>query len=524
VQLGLLGSIQTSGRQFAPASSGNTINTASRIYFPETGHSLSDKFLEYWNQNGGLALFGYPISEPLSEENFTVQYFQRNRFELHPEDAGTAFEVQLGLLGREMLDQRVKVSETAITLPVYGYEQGFNNPAGDPVAPYPHVDLTRVGPPTLRTYRLLVVENRFIKLTILPQLGGRLYEAIYKPTGHNELYRNPVIKPAPFSQKGWWLGVGGIEWAAPTDEHGLMEYLPWSDQVTRNSDAGATVTLAAVDKMTGMTVTMKVTLSPEEAAYTISARIENRTNTQQKGQLWTNAMVAPGGTNRVSPNLRWIIPTDQVTVHSTHDPGLPPEHGIISWPEYGSRDMSNSSTWGGWFGGFALPGANRGEFAAVYDPDSDEGMVKTFTNKEMPGVKFFGWGPDLNPTIYTDDQSSYAELWGGITPTFWDYATFPPNTGLGWTERWQPVARTGGVSLANAWGTVSVTGNTVRVLPVRRIEGATLAIRNTSGVSTTYPVSAYPDRPATISTNGQAAEVEVLGADGKSLIKGIPAR
>ena len=151
-------------------------------------------------------------------------------------------------------------------------------------------------------------------------------------------------------------------------------------------------------------------------------------------------------------------------------------------------------------------------------------MVKTFANKEMPGVKFFGWGPDLNPTIYTDDQSSYAELWGGITPTFWDYATFPPNTGLGWTERWQPVARTGGVSFANAWGTVSVTGNTVRVLPVRRIEGATLAIRNTSGITTTYPVNAYPDKPATISTNGQAAEIEVLGADGKSLIKGVPVR
>ncbi|MEO5952048.1 MAG: DUF5107 domain-containing protein, partial [Chloroflexia bacterium] len=390
VQLGLLGSIQTSGRQFPPANGGSTTTTATRVFFPETGHSLSDKFLEYWNNNGGLALFGYPISEPLTEGNFTVQYFQRNRFELHPEDAGTSYEVQLGLLGRDMLDQRVKASETAITLPVYGYEQGFYNPAGDAVAPYPRVDMARVGSPTLRTYRLIVLENRFIKLTILPQLGGRLYEAIYKPTGHNELYRNPVVKPAPFSQKGWWLGIGGTEVAAPTDEHGLMEYIPWSDQLTRNSDAGATVTLSAQDKLTGMTVTTKITLSPEEAAYSISARMENLTNTQQKGQLWTNAMVAPGGTNHASPNLRWIIPTDQIVVHSTHDPGLPPEHSIISWPQYGSRDISNSNTWGGWLGGFALPSATRGQFAAVYNPDSDEGLVKTFTNKEMPGVKFFG--------------------------------------------------------------------------------------------------------------------------------------
>jgi hypothetical protein len=524
VQLGLLGSIQTAGRQFAPAPAADASTTSSRLFFPETRHTLSGKFLEYWQRNGGLALFGYPLSEPFVEGGFTVQYFQRNRFELHPEDAGTPYEVQLGLLGRDMLEQRVKVSETAVTLPVYAYEQAFYSPNGDSVAPYPRLDLDKVGPPTLRTYRLIALENRYLKLTILPQLGGRLYEAIYKPTGHNELYRNPVIKPAPFSQKGWWLGAGGTEWAAPTDEHGLMEYLPWDAQISRNSDAGATVTLSAVDKLTGMKVTATVSLSPEEAAYTISARMENFTTTQQKGQLWTNAMVAPGGTNRTSPNLRWIIPTNQVTVHSTHDPALPAEHSSVSWPQHGGRDLADSSTWGGWFGGFAMPGAARGQFAAVYDPTSDEGLVKTFSNKEMLGLKFFGWGPDLNPSIYTDDQSSYAELWGGITPTFWDYATFPPNSALGWTERWQPVARTGGVSLANAWGTVSVVGDTVRVLPVRRIEGATLLVRTPSGGTTTHTFTAYPDKPTTIRTNGQAVELEVLGADGKSLLKGAPVR
>lgn len=524
VQLGLLGSIQTSGRQFAPARTELASTTSTRVYFPETNHTLSGKFLEYWNNNGGLALFGFPISEPFTEGGFTVQYFQRNRFELHPEQAGTPYEVQLGLLGREMLDQRVKVTDTSITLPVYAYEQAFYTPANDSVSPYPRVDLDRVGPPTLRTYQLLVVENRHIKLTILPQLGGRLYEAIYKPTGHNELYRNPVVKPAPFSQKGWWLGIGGTEWAAPTDEHGLMEYIPWDAQVTRNSDAGVTVTLSATDKMTGMKVITKITLSPEEAAYTIASRLENLTSTQQRGQLWTNAMVAPGGNNYISPSLRWILPTNEVVVHSTHDPAIPAEHGIVSWPQYNGRDLADASSWGGWLGGFALPSANRGQFAAVYDPGSDEGLVKTFSNKEMPGLKFFGWGPDLNPSIYTDDQSSYAELWGGITPTFWDYATFPPNTALGWTERWQPVARTGGVSLANAWGTVSVVGDTVRVLPVRRIEGATLVVRTATSGTATYPINAYPDRPASVRTNGQATEIDVLGPDGKSLIKGVPVR
>ena len=99
--------------------------TPTRLYFPETQHTLSGKFLDYWQQNGGLALFGYPISEPVVENGVTVQYFQRNRFELHPDQAGTPYEVQLGLLGRDLLAQRVQVTETTVSLPTYGYEAGL---------------------------------------------------------------------------------------------------------------------------------------------------------------------------------------------------------------------------------------------------------------------------------------------------------------------------------------------------------------------------------------------------------------
>jgi hypothetical protein len=235
-------------------------------------------------------------------------------------------------------------------------------------------------------------------------------------------------------------------------------------------------------------------------------------------------MVAPGGTNHVSPRTQFILPTTQMVVHSTSDTSLPAEHGIVSWPDYDGKRLSDSSTWGGWLGGFALPSPNRGAFAAVYNPDADEGLVKTFSNKEMPGLKIFGWGPDLNPAIYTDDDSSYAELWGGVTPTFWDYAIFPPNGALGWTEKWQPVARTGGVSVASAWGTVSVQGSVARVLPTRRIEGATMVVSNPAGGTSTYPFNAYPDRPATIQLSTPADTVEVLGADGKRLLKGETVR
>ncbi len=102
IQLGLLGSQYTTGRQFA--ESAPFISTAQRYYFPETRHSLGGSFKRYWDKNGGLALYGYPISDEFAENGYTVQYFERNRFEYHPELSGTPFEVQLGLLGTIILE------------------------------------------------------------------------------------------------------------------------------------------------------------------------------------------------------------------------------------------------------------------------------------------------------------------------------------------------------------------------------------------------------------------------------------
>jgi len=87
-------------------------STPERRYFPETGHSLSHGFKAFWERSGGLPIFGYPLTEEFSEINpdlgkpFTVQYFERQRFEYHPELAGTPYEVQLGRLGVEDAKRR----------------------------------------------------------------------------------------------------------------------------------------------------------------------------------------------------------------------------------------------------------------------------------------------------------------------------------------------------------------------------------------------------------------------------------
>ncbi|MBN9387715.1 MAG: peptidoglycan recognition protein [Chloroflexi bacterium] len=110
VLLGLLGVKQTAGRTFAKATA--IKDSSTKVYFAPTSHTLGGVFYNYWKANGGLPIFGYPISEEFQEKNpddgktYTVQYFERNRFEYHPEFKGTKDEVLLGLLGTALCRQK----------------------------------------------------------------------------------------------------------------------------------------------------------------------------------------------------------------------------------------------------------------------------------------------------------------------------------------------------------------------------------------------------------------------------------
>lgn len=76
------------------------------VYFPQTGHHVSEPFLGYWRAHGGIPIFGYPVTEELEVDGRTVQYFERARFEHHPELADVGYEVQIEHLGRTLLQER----------------------------------------------------------------------------------------------------------------------------------------------------------------------------------------------------------------------------------------------------------------------------------------------------------------------------------------------------------------------------------------------------------------------------------
>jgi hypothetical protein len=337
-----------------------------------------------------------------------------------------------------------RIYETTITIPTYGYEAGFlPTEPEDQIYPYPRLDFDRVGPPSPRTYQAIVLENGFVSITVLPELGGRVYRWVDKATGRNLLYENPVIKPTHWGYRGWWMAIGGIEWAFPVEEHGLNEWRPWSYS-TGTTAYGVSLTVSNIEDRTGMEVGATLSLDAGHAYLVIQPWARNNTAEAHRYQFWLNAMLALNN-NAISPQTQLIVPASEVLTHSSGDAGVPGGSNI-SWPFYGGRDLSLYANWRGWLGFFA-PNVSAG-FVGVYDHAIDQGIVRAYNPGWPAGTKFFG-PATLSPAHWTDNGSNYLELWSGATSSFWAYATLNSGDSLGWTEFWYPVHGMGGFTYAN---------------------------------------------------------------------------
>ncbi|MEE9618077.1 MAG: DUF5107 domain-containing protein [Anaerolineae bacterium] len=312
--------------------------------------------------------------------------------------------------------------------------------------------------PVPHDYQLLVLENDYLRVALMPELGGRIYQMIFKPTGHNELYQNPVIKPNEWGppEQGWWLAAGGIEWCLPVEEHGYEWGEPWAYQVV-TSTAGITVTLRDTTASDRIRATVTLHLPASRGYLAVTLRIENPTATNLDYKFWLNAALAPGAANTVSADLHFIFNAGQVTVHSRGDDYLPDAGQPMDWPVHDGRDYSRLGNWDHWLGFFEQPQA-AADFAGVYDTGANEGLARVFPSNVARGSKGFGfgWSNPIPSNIWTDDGSTYVELHGGIAPAFWDTATITAGQSLEWTEYWYPVSDIGQLSAATAEGALGV--------------------------------------------------------------------
>src|SRR6516164_6183271 len=143
-----------------------------------------------------------------------------------------------------------------------------------------------------RTFKTYVLENRYLKVTLLPEFGGRILSLIYKPTGHEELYRTEV--GVPYAMKGgifyydWMMVYGGIFPTFPDAEHGKTWLKPWDFKVVKQTSDEVTVSMSLADDFafsapptqfkrgsTGLQATYYVTLKADRAALDARMVLKN---------------------------------------------------------------------------------------------------------------------------------------------------------------------------------------------------------------------------------------------------------
>lgn len=357
----------------------------------------------------------------------------------------------------------VAVTEWTIALPTYPVE-AYQTSAVDPAYRWPFQRFDRerflmdAPEPQKRIYRVVMLENAYLQVLILPELGGRIWQVIHKPSDSAMFYQNSVIKPSPWGpldQLGWY-GLGGIEWNLPVNEHGYDWGTPWGVRAFVDEDGAAVAEIATPDDGRYLAVTVTVTLPPGAAYFTIEPRIRNISDQALQFDYWHTAMLAPGPANRPSADLRFIVPGEAVRIHSTGDPALPGPGGVIPWPVYAGRDLSRLGEWDQYVGFFEYPAAH-GPFVGVYEPAADVGAVRVFPADVAQGSKVFGlgWGDALVSEYFTDNASAYVELHGGLAPTFTERAQLTAGGSVGWEERWYPVTGIGEFVAADRAGALS---------------------------------------------------------------------
>ena len=347
------------------------------------------------------------------------------------------------------------VSETTVTVTLPEFEKGLYPLRPEEVGyPYDGLDLAKVGPPVPRQYKALVLENAYTSVMIIPALGGRIYRITDKATGRQVLYNNPAAVPTNWGMRGWWFAIGGIEWCLPTEEHGLVEYLPWEAKVEQ-SEGEAAVTVSTKERLTGVDVGVRISLDAAHSYVQLEPKLSNGGSSPQKLQFWINAMFAADSLH-AGTGTRLILPASQALIHSTSDPGLPGSGKTIPWPIYGPRDLSLLSSWHGYIGAFAAPGAQAG-FMGAQTPGL-AGLMRIFPPSTATGAKFFGLG-DIPASRYSQVDSSYLELWGGWTTNFWQYETLAGGQSVGWTEYWYPLPDMANVVAANNEVALAVDGS-----------------------------------------------------------------
>ncbi len=324
-----------------------------------------------------------------------------------------------------------------------------------------------------RAYQAVFLENEYLRLMILPEIGGRIHEGLDKTNGYHFIYRQQVVKPALIGRFGPWIS-GGVEFNWP-QHHRPSTFMPVHHLIEQHPDGSATVWLGDHDPMERMKGMVGVCLYPGKALMETKVQLHNRTPLARSFLWWVNLAV------HVHDQYQVVFPPDvtAVTDHSKRSMSCYPiARGSYYGVDYGKGvDVS-------WYQNIPVPTSyfaweSAYDFFGGYDHRRDAGVIHVANHHISPGKKMFTWGAGEFGRGWehnlTDADGPYIELMAGVyTDNQPDFSWLQPYETKIFSQVWYPVQRIGPAKNANHRAAVN--------LEVR-------GLRAVVGVAVTEPLS-----------------------------------
>lgn len=350
----------------------------------------------------------------------------------------------------------VKAWKEKVVIPTYEVGKPDKNPIflenrvyqGSSGVVYPYPVIESVADEKIdKEYDAVFIENEYIKVMVLPELGGRIQMAYDKIKKRHFVYYNHVIKPALVGLAGPWIS-GGIEFNWP-QHHRPSTFMPVDCQIKKNEDGSVTVWVNEYERMTHQKGMAGFTLRPGHAYLEIHGVVYNPTPLPQTFLWWANPAVA------VNDAYRSVFPPD---INAVFDHG---KRAVSSFPiatgTYYKMDYSAGVDIAN-YKNIKVPTSYMGvnskyNFEGGYECDSEGGMLHVANHHVSPGKKQWTWGNgdfgqawDRN---LTDEDGPYIELMAGVfTENQPDFSWLMPYEEKDFTQYFLPYRELGAVKNA----------------------------------------------------------------------------
>ena len=358
----------------------------------------------------------------------------------------------------------VIIRQETVTIPTYPVDRPNTNPMflekrvyqGSSGVVYPHPIVERVSDEKVnQDYHAVFLENRYLEIMLLPEIGGRVQMALDKTNGYYFVYYNHVIKPALVGLTGPWIS-GGIEFNWP-QHHRPSTFDPVDVHIQEHPDGSKTIWMSEIERMFRTKGMAGFTLYPDRAYLEVRVQLYNRTSEPQTFLWWANPAV------HVSDAYQSVFPPDVYAVmdHGKRDvSAFPIATGTYYKVDYSpGTDISR-------YKNIPVPTsymAYRSDFDFIgsYDHDLQAGMLHVANHHVVPGKKQWTWGNGDFGQAWdrqlTDADGPYVELMcGAYTDNQPDFSWLGPGEEKCFTQFFMPYKAIGPAKNANQEAAVSL--------------------------------------------------------------------